>query len=174
MQLIPLGRSPSLHSLRTCFHSFVRELRRYYATVRLPIIVHHWLASLDFPMRSTAPSLPMDNYGLSQFSRKMLRCMFRVFDLVEPAYSRAFEYDRVAFRFAHRVGTPVLVFRGSIPDLLLPLSTLHRYDCSYRCMTRGQLGSLLLSYKGLSPSTSYRFILAHGRRLSENCSRRRR
>ena len=80
--LIPLGRSPSLHPLRP--FRFVRELRRYYATVRLPTFVHHWLASLDFPMRPNSPFLLLGKRGLSQFSRKVLPCMYGVFDLVEP------------------------------------------------------------------------------------------
>src|SRR6516225_120981 len=34
-----LGRSPSLHALRRCLLTRVRALRRYYSTVRLPIVV---------------------------------------------------------------------------------------------------------------------------------------
>jgi mutator family transposase len=50
---IPLDQPPSLHLLRGCFaRSFVRRLRRYYAAVRLPVIVHRRRASSDFPTRS--------------------------------------------------------------------------------------------------------------------------
>ena len=65
-------------------------------------------------MRPSRPSLLEGNYRLSQFSRKMLRCMFRVSDLVEPAYSRAFEYDRVAFHLSHSVSTPFSVFFAAL------------------------------------------------------------
>jgi hypothetical protein len=43
-----------------------------------------------------------------------------------------------------------IVFRGSIPSLLVPLSTLRRRNYSLPCMTRGQYGSLLLHRLRLS------------------------
>jgi hypothetical protein len=53
----PFDQTPSLHSLRHrhCHFvrrcaDFVRGLRRYYASVRLPASVHHRRTSLDFPM----------------------------------------------------------------------------------------------------------------------------
>lgn len=48
---IPLGQTPSLHLLRHRYAGFVRRLPRYYESVRLPVLVHHRLLSLDFPMR---------------------------------------------------------------------------------------------------------------------------
>src|SRR5262249_42305711 len=40
-----LGLRPSLHNLRRRTPAFVRLLRRYYATVRLPTAVHEGLAA---------------------------------------------------------------------------------------------------------------------------------
>src|SRR5438445_8474919 len=48
---VPFGQTSSLHPLRRWLPSFVRRLRRYYRSVRLPVFVHHRRASLDFPMR---------------------------------------------------------------------------------------------------------------------------
>ena len=67
--------------------TFVRQLRRYYTPVRLPVFVHHWLASLDFPMRPAVPCLA-GKHGLSRFSREVMSgvgltlflCMQRVSD----------------------------------------------------------------------------------------------
>jgi hypothetical protein len=58
------GGCPSLHPLRTCLHSrFVRELLRYYSTLRLPGSVHPRLTSLDFPRRPAHPLAPRANPG---------------------------------------------------------------------------------------------------------------
>jgi hypothetical protein len=53
---VPLGPLPSLHHLRGRLPGLVRRLPRYYGAVRLPALVHHRRVSLDFPMRSAAPS----------------------------------------------------------------------------------------------------------------------
>src|SRR5664279_4267607 len=47
--LIPLDWRPSLHPLRPL--QVVRGLLGYYAAIRLPTSVYHWLTSLDFPMQ---------------------------------------------------------------------------------------------------------------------------
>src|SRR5258707_9365613 len=47
-------------------------------------------------------------------------------------------------------------FRGSIPSLCAPLSTLHRHPHGGRCMTRGQCGLLDLHWKRLALSTPCR------------------
>jgi hypothetical protein len=52
---VPLGQTPSLHRLRRWLPSFVRQLHRYYEPVRLLQLVHQRRASLDFPLRPTAP-----------------------------------------------------------------------------------------------------------------------
>lgn len=75
---LPLGQSPFLHCLRHHTGGFVRQLRQYYETVRLPVTVHRRVASLDFPKRSVT-SLT-DSGGISRFPLKVLACMHRVSD----------------------------------------------------------------------------------------------
>src|SRR5262249_38795594 len=48
---VALGLPPSLHRLRRRASGFVRRFPRYYEAVRLPVPVHHRLASLDFSIR---------------------------------------------------------------------------------------------------------------------------
>jgi hypothetical protein len=79
LKRLPLGQSPFLHCLRSRTGGFVRQLRKYYETVRLPVSVHHRCASLDFPMRSGIPSLP-DKHGISRLPLKVLTYMLRVSD----------------------------------------------------------------------------------------------
>jgi hypothetical protein len=79
LERFPFGQSPFLHCLRSRTGGFVRQLRQYYETVRLPMPVHHRCASLDFPMRSVIPSLT-DRHGISRFPLKVLACMHRVLD----------------------------------------------------------------------------------------------
>ena len=76
---LPLGPSPSLHRLRNRPFGFVRRLPRYYGTVRLPTPVRHRRSSLDFPMRSAAPSAA-DRRGTSRVPREVLACMLGVSD----------------------------------------------------------------------------------------------
>src|ERR1017187_740546 len=65
-----LGQRPFLHSLRRRSPVLVRLLRRYYAAVRLPAVVHRLL-------------LAGDN-GASRFSRMEFLCMHGVFDSAGP------------------------------------------------------------------------------------------
>jgi hypothetical protein len=53
---VPLGRSASLHHLRRPALGVVRQLLRYYQTVRLLTIVHHGITALGLP-RTTRPSI---------------------------------------------------------------------------------------------------------------------
>src|SRR5438552_736221 len=76
---VPFGQAPSLHPLRRRSLSVVRELRRYYGPVRLPVVVHHRRTSLDFPIRPAAPSAT-GNHGLSRFSREVCPSMHGVCD----------------------------------------------------------------------------------------------
>ena len=76
----PFGQPPSLHLLRHWFvgnkcqlASFVRGLRRYYGSVRLPASVHHRRTSLDFSMRPRRAGL--GGRRISRFSRRLLPCM---------------------------------------------------------------------------------------------------
>src|ERR1043166_1086141 len=75
LECLPLGQSPSLDCLRIRVSGFVRQLRRYYWTVRLPVTVHHRVTSLDFPMRSVTSST--DSHWISRFPLKVLACMLR-------------------------------------------------------------------------------------------------
>src|ERR1044071_3443640 len=75
LERFPLGQCPSLHCLRNHASGFVRQLRRYYWSVRVPVTVHHRATSLDFPMRSVT-SLT-DSHGISRFPLKVLACMPR-------------------------------------------------------------------------------------------------
>ena len=79
LKCLPLGQSPFLHYLRSPSGGFVRQLPRSYETVRLPVPVHHRLASLDFPTRSVISSLT-DKHGISRLPFKVLACMLRVLD----------------------------------------------------------------------------------------------
>ena len=77
---IPFDQSPSLHPLRPDHgHQFVRRLRGYYATVRLPAIVLHRRTSFDFTMRPK--HMGLGNRRISRFSRRLLPCMPGVSDL---------------------------------------------------------------------------------------------
>src|SRR2546425_4456773 len=76
---VPLGPPPFLHRLRGRLLGLVRRLPRYYGAVRLPALVHHRRVSLDFPMRSAAPSAT-DERGLSRFPSAVLGYVRRVFD----------------------------------------------------------------------------------------------
>ena len=151
LKRLPLGQSPFLHCLRSRTGGFVRQLRRYYETVRLPMPVHHRCASLDFPMRSGIPSLA-DRHGISRLPLKVLACMLRVSDRAGPKASRDSDASSLAFRLVQQRRHPgvaiacamVVQFRGSIPGLHAPLSTLHPRPCGRTYMTRSQCGSLLL------------------------------
>jgi hypothetical protein len=54
------------------------------------------------------------------------------------------------------------IFRGSIPDLHVPLSTLRRRPHERLRMTWGRCGSLCLQRMKLSFTTPCRFLPAHG------------
>jgi len=48
---VPLGWVPFLDRLRHRCRGLVRRLRRYYAPIRLPTLVHLRLTALAFPER---------------------------------------------------------------------------------------------------------------------------
>src|SRR4030095_10909611 len=152
---IPLDQPPSLHPLRRRLRrSFVRGLRRYYAAVRLPIVVHHRRSSTDFPTRPTAPSLTLGNDGLSRVSRTIFLHMPGVFDRAEPAAHSPYRAQQFCLRASGRLSAlRVSPFRGSIPSLCIPLSTLGLRNYSRLPMTRSQTGWLGLVCSGLSPPT---------------------
>lgn len=152
--MVPFGQPPSLHLLRSM--RLVRRFPRYYEAVRLPIAVHHWRASSDFPMRP--PTLTRGSHGISRFPCKVSPYVLGVSD-------RAGSVHLLRYRFAPCCLPPVvqrrhpelLGFHGSIPGPHVPLSTLH--PCSYeqRRMTRGRCGSLFLHRVTISFTTLHRF-----------------
>ncbi len=60
---------------------FVRQLRRYYGSVRFPVFVHHRRSSLDFPTRPIVFST-LGKHGTSRFSRGLSLYSLRVSDHV--------------------------------------------------------------------------------------------
>jgi hypothetical protein len=89
---ISFGQLPFLHRLRwpqglCSLLTFVQQLRRYYATVRLPMFVHHCITSLDFPIRSSS-TIALEEHRISRFSHELLVHMHGVSDPV-----RSLEYS---------------------------------------------------------------------------------
>ena len=78
-------RLPSIPLRRRHCIALVRELRRYFASIRLPSSVHHRLVSLDFTMRTFDIASKAER-GISRFSRRLIGCMLKVSDPAE--YSR--------------------------------------------------------------------------------------
>ncbi len=79
LRRVPLGQAASLHRLRRPLMALVRQLRRYYPPVRLPVAVHWGRASSDFPPRPAAP-YPTGSHAISRFSREVCLCMLRFCD----------------------------------------------------------------------------------------------
>src|SRR5262249_62236624 len=69
-----LGRLPSPHALRRRLPTFVRTLRRYYATVRLPAGVHVGLLAHNL-LQPARRVFTMGADGVSRFSRVGFPCM---------------------------------------------------------------------------------------------------
>ena len=164
---ISLGWPPSLRPLRRGRHratsveplaaAFVRGLPRYYGAIRLPTFVHHRRASEDFPMRP-APWSGSGERGTSRFPCEVFPCMHRVFD--RAGFRRVWrQATRRMWPSAspYGVGTPEYVFRGWIPGLHVPLSTLRRRPYGRLRMTRGRCGSLHLQRVTLSFPAPHRF-----------------
>ena len=76
--------------------------------------------------------------------------------------SRGIDARNVAFRFSLQRRHPgEKIFRGSIPGLHVPLSTLRPCPHGQQRMTRGRCGPLTLQCMTLSFTTPRRFIPAH-------------
>ena len=83
--------------------------------------------------------------------------------------SRDIDAPSVAFRLLLRRRRPGgRVFRGSIPGLHVPLSTLRPCPYEQQRMTRGRCGPLTLQRMTLSFTTPRRFIPAHRRSSMAN------
>ena len=152
LERILLGQAPSLDPLRRRRRgaALVRGLLRYYGPVRLPVAVHSRRARCGFTARTPAPAVADD--GISQFLRQELPSMHGVSDLAGSSRLwLGIETVGVAFRAPRTASAPGSgVFRGSIPGLLVPLSTLHPRPRGRRRMTRGRCGLLGLHRTALS------------------------
>ncbi len=159
---VPLDQAPSLRLFRGRTAGVVQRLRRYYGPVRLPGAVHRRRASLDFPTRPAVlhggrpRALPVLARGVSVHARGLRpRRTPQRLALATPGISPS--------ACDHGVGVPKFVrFRGSIPGLHVPLSTLHADPRGPSCMTRGRCGSLHLHRTTLAFAAPRRFIPAHG------------
>ena len=99
---------------------------------------------------------------VSRFSRVEVPCMSGVFDLAGPVGARDIVPTGVAFPMNKQGRHPDFPsFRGSIPRLHVPLSTLHAQPRDWSRMTRGRCGSLGLHRTALSSAPPRRFIPAH-------------
>jgi len=126
-------------------------LSTQYATVRLPSHVHvrrvaHGLLQ---PARSSlATGVP----GVSRFSRLEFPRMLGVYDSAGSRVDLSFRLPRCSLPPPKTTSAPRRInkFRSSIPGLRVPLSTLRPLPYGGWRMTRGQGGSLVLSYAALS------------------------
>lgn len=127
-----------------------------------PCPVHRWLQSLDFPSRSAAPSatdgvqgLPVLAHGASTHARGLSSTA------PGPAVPRPCWCGRCCLRLRTRPRhLGVSRFRGSIPGLRVPLSTLRASPRGHVRMTRGHCGWLALQSTASSSATPCRFIPA--------------
>src|SRR5919108_2269826 len=166
LERLPLGQSPFLHCLLGLRLDLVRQLRRYYETVRLPVTVHRRGASLDFPARSVIPSQTVT--GSPGFRPRCLRACTGSQTAPGPKASCDIDAPGFAFRLVQErrhqgVATAcamVVQFRGSMAGLHVPLSTLHPRRYRRTCMTRSQCGSLTLHCMKLSFTTPCRLLPA--------------
>ena len=112
---VSLGRSPSLHRLRHPNQGVVRQLRRYYRTVRLPTIVHHGITASAFPTRPALPSPQAGDHGTSRFSRPEIPYMHRFFDPAGSADGSRKRRRRCCLPHCKTASAPqTRRFRGSI------------------------------------------------------------
>ena len=107
---IPFGQLSFLHHLRRSLDqpgldSLVRQLRRYYTTVRLPMFVHYWMTSLDFPIHSSS-TIALEEHGISRFSRELLMYMLGVSDLARPSDPLPYRYLKCCLPHLLRASAP--------------------------------------------------------------------
>ena len=132
---------------------FVRQLLGYYGPVRLPTIVHHRRASLDFPTRSAFA----DNRGISQFPSRMFPCMPGVSDLAGSFCNIGIRCSRCCL--PHSITPSARRFLATISRLnTLPARTSINVPPSplrMPAMTRGQRGLPDLHCRTLSFPASW-------------------
>ena len=164
LKRLPLGQSPFLHRLlslsarpRSAASQVLWDCPTSRARASSVCVLGLSDAVCDFSLT--------DRHGISRFPLKVLACMLRVSDRAgSKSVSRyatppVLPSDLVRQRRHPEVATAcamVVQFRGSIPGLHVPLSTLHLRPCGRRCMTRSQCGSLALHCMKLSFTTPCR------------------
>ena len=118
LRRVPFGRKSSLHLLRSRWLSgFVRRLRRYDPSVRLPLPVHHRRTPFGFPTR---PSLLSRASKGSPGSRAhCFRACLGSMTPRSPSVSRLFDTADVAFHISleRRHSVSVLTRLNTMPAL---------------------------------------------------------
>jgi hypothetical protein len=109
---IPLDWQPSLHLLR--IFRFVRRLPRYYAAIRLPVFVYHWLASSDFPMQPSSPSSHWANTGSPDSRTECFQACMGSPTPQSPLPARAIALAVWPSPFPNRVGALVASFLSGL------------------------------------------------------------
>ena len=123
-------------------------------------------ASVDFALRlptATRSAIATGSHRVSRFSCMTLPHMLGVSSSTAPGPSapRLSGADGLAFDSGNSLGTWMPIrFRGSIPGLRVPLSTLRARPCGRVRMTRGHRGWLTLQCANSSFATSCRLIPA--------------
>ena len=114
---------------------------------------HRWFSTTGATASIAAPRLwlitfldrPVHSFvsgtgRVSRFSRVEVPCMSEVFDLAGPVSARDSAPTSVAFPPNKQRRHPDFqIFRGSIPSLHVPLSTLRDQPLDWPCMTRGSV-----------------------------------
>ena len=108
---ISLGPPPSLHHLRhlgSCTRSFVRQLLRYYAAVRLPTPVAHRRTPLGFTMRSAfvASQRDAEGRGISRFPSKVFPRVRGVCDRAGSGAASPMRQRRCGLRLISTASAP--------------------------------------------------------------------
>src|SRR5437763_4059011 len=138
-----LGQRPSLHNLLRPSLAFVRLLRWYYATVRLPTAVHLGLiAHRLLPAVRVVPTT--DSSGVSRFSRVEFLCMPGVFDSAGDS-ALAFTYTALlssgwADTVDSLIGPISELTTSGYPACICPFPTLQVRPCGPPSHGRGQDG----------------------------------
>jgi len=127
-----------------------------------PCSVHRWIASSDFPPR---PAVPSPRAGAGSPGSRAWRfhaCSgSRRRPRQVPLYLAILGAADVAFSSGNSLGTwKLTLFRGSIPGLRVPLSTLRAYPYGRVHMTRGHREWRALQCANSSFATPCRFIPA--------------
>jgi hypothetical protein len=136
-------------------------VHRYYAAVRLLHNVHASVAALALAGRPAPCLTRRRREGLPVLVHEVSRRVLGSTTTRDCSGTRARAPAHAAFPYPYKVGVPIASFRSSITQ---PACTpVYASPPTSRSATQnsGPSGSLLLSRKTLSFSTSCRFIPAH-------------